>query len=84
MAVVPRPVRAAKIAPSAAAPTAPPRPRKKLVVAIAIPSCSRDTLFWTAAISTCPTIPNPSPKTTRPIAVAVRLVIVGSAVARIV
>jgi hypothetical protein len=60
------PARLANTAPSTAAPTAPPRPRKKPVTAIAMPSSRRSTVFWTAVIRTWVTIPKPSPKTIRP------------------
>ena len=60
----------AKTAPRTAAPTAPPRARKKLVVAIAVPSRRRSTPFWTITVSTWPTIPKPRPKTPRQATVA--------------
>jgi len=57
----------AKTAPKSAAPTAPPRPREKLVAAIATPRRPRSTAFWTATTSTWPTMPKPRPKMASPI-----------------
>ena len=68
----PVPARAAKTAPRAAAPIAPPRPRKNVVVAIATPSRVRGTSFWTATTSTWPTMPKPRPNTASPMPVVVR------------
>jgi len=65
-------VRAANTAPSTAAPSAPPSARKKPAVAVATPSSRRSTLFCTAVISTCVTMPKPSPNPSSPALAATR------------
>src|SRR5215213_2325551 len=55
---------AAKTAPRAAAPAAPPKARKNDVVEVATPIRARSTPFWTATTRSCEVSPKPVPKTT--------------------